>query len=104
MARTAMWCRAIRNQQFIRFTKADLAQREAKMRGAADAYWEAHPRHRLPQVALVSRRFLVFDITVCKPPRMQLRHKGSALGRTEACCCQQACASPATSVAAAVPW
>lgn len=52
---TAASCRAIRNQQFIRFTKADLAEREAKLRGAADAYWEAHPKHRLPQVGLAFR-------------------------------------------------
>ena len=44
------WHRAIRNQQFIRFTKHDLAEREAKMRSAADAYWEAHPKHQVPQV------------------------------------------------------
>lgn len=42
--------RALRNQQFIQFTKRDIAEREAKTRGAAEAYWEAHPRHKLPQV------------------------------------------------------
>jgi hypothetical protein len=62
-------CRAIRNQQFIRFTKADLAEREAKMRGAAEAYWEAHPKHRLPQVGRTLRtsRVTMVGVLVHRP-------------------------------------
>lgn len=48
-------CRALRNQQFIHFTRQDLAAREAKTREAADAYWEAHPKHKLPQVYNIQR-------------------------------------------------
>ena len=85
-----MWCRAIRNQQFIRFTRADLAEREAKLRGVADAYWEAHPKHRLPQVgpSLTGVHVMTVGAPMCTSIGTQLMQKCSTLSSLVVCCYQ----------------
>ena len=88
--------RAIRNQQFIRFTRADLTERVAKLRGAADAYWEAHPKHRLPQVgpSLMSVHELTVGVLMCTSTGTQLTQKCRTPSTLVVCCHQQAWASP----------
>jgi len=41
--------RALRSQQFVEATRADIAAREAKSRDAVEAYWAAHPTQRVPR-------------------------------------------------------